>query len=110
MQIKKEIIDKKYCCKFVALDSGREVGRAFVYFIYNDLHKEPYALLEDVFVDEKYRQKGLGRELVEKVIKEAKNKKCYKIIGSSRKSRDSVHKFYEKIGFENYGVEFRINL
>ena len=30
---------------------GREVGRAFLYVLRNDLHPEPFGFVEDVFVD-----------------------------------------------------------
>ncbi len=91
-------------------DSGEEIGRASIYLINNDLHDKAYALLEDVFVNEEHRGKGLGKQLVEKAVKEAKNQGCYKIIGTSRNTRLEVHTFYKQLGFEQYGFEFRMNL
>jgi len=35
---------------------------------------------------------------------------CYKLVATSRASRPRVHELYERLGFENYGVEFRMNL
>jgi len=40
--------------------------------IYNDLHPEPYGLLEDVFVEEEFRGQGIGKSLVRAVIEKAK--------------------------------------
>lgn len=87
-----------------------EIARAYLYVLRNNLHDEPFGLLEDVYVDENYRGQGVGSELVKKVIEMAKEKNCYKIIATSRTSRAKVHEFYKRLGFEEYGVEFRINL
>lgn len=87
-----------------------EIARAYLYVMRNDLHDEPFGLLEDVYVDENYRGQGVGSELVKKVIEMAKEKNCYKIIATSRTSRPKVHELYKRLGFEEYGVEFRINL
>ena len=96
--------------KITAQENGREVGRAHLYLIYNDLHPgAPYGLLEDVFVDESQRGRGTGTKLVQAVIEEAKARGCYKLVATSRHERDKVHELYEKLGFVNYGIEFRIN-
>lgn len=91
-------------------EDGVELGRAWLYLIYNDLHTEPYGLLEDVFVKEDNRGKGVGKKLLEKVLLEARERKCYKIIGTSRMSRDMVHEWYKRLGFREYGLEFRMDL
>jgi len=96
--------------KFIIEKDGKVAGRAYLYLIYNDLHSEPYGFLEDVFIEESYRGQGIGGELVKAVIEEAKELGCYKLIGTSRNSRTEVHEFYKKLGFEDYGKEFRIDL
>ena len=87
-----------------------EVGRAYLYILKNDLHLEPFGLLEDVFVNEDYRGKGLMKNLVRRVLKIAANHNCYKVIATSRHERRKVHECYKKLGFAEYGIEFRINL
>jgi GNAT superfamily N-acetyltransferase len=99
-----------YAKKVCAYDGEKVVGRAYVYVIFNDLHEAPYGLLEDVFVNESYRGRGVGGKLLEKAIAEAKECGCYKLIGTSRLSRTEVHEWYERLGFEKYGYEFRMNL
>ncbi len=108
--LKKEKDDRAFALKFTIEEAGREVGRASLYLLFNDLHIEPYGLLEDVFVQEEYRGKGYARELIYAVIEEAKKQKCYKLIATSRESRSEVHAMYQKYGFEKYGFEFRMNL
>ncbi len=89
---------------------GREVGRAYLYIMNNDLHEAPFGLLEDVHVEETERGKGFGTRLVEEVIRAARESGCYKLIATSRLSRPKVHALYERLGFENHGVEFRMDL
>jgi GNAT superfamily N-acetyltransferase len=87
-----------------------EIARAYLYVMTNDLHAEPFGLLEDVFVDESQRGSGLGTALVEEVIAAAREAGCYKLVATSRVSRPKVHELYERLGFQNYGIEFRMNL
>lgn len=108
MKIKKKTKNSKIIKFFVEDESGKEIGRASLCLIFNDLHKEPYGLLEDVFVDESLRAQGIGTELTNKVIAEAKAQKCYKLIATSRFEREKVHKLYEKLGFKQHGIEFRM--
>lgn len=96
--------------KFEAKTGKKTVGRAYLYIIKNDLYKQAYGLLEDLYVEEAYRSQGIGRSLLLKVISEAKKRKLYKLIGTSRTFRTQVHNFYEKYGFKKYGFEFRMDL
>jgi GNAT superfamily N-acetyltransferase len=109
MKISKSIKTSK-AIKMEIKDGKKTVGRAFLYLIKNDLHKKPYGLLEDVYVDENYRKQGLGGQLVKAVITEAKKQKCYKLLATSRMERESVHKYYEKFGFKKHGFEFRLEM
>ena len=87
-----------------------EIARAYLYVMTNDLHAEPFGLLEDVFVDESQRGSGLGTALVKEVIAAAREAGCYKLVATSRAARPKVHELYERLGFANYGLEFRMNL
>ena len=108
MKIEKNEIKTKGI-KLELIENGEKIGRCFIYLIYNDLHDKPYALLEDVFIEERYRGKGYGKLLVQEAIKLAKELGCYKIIATSRFERENVHKFYEGLGFKKWGFEFRID-
>lgn len=78
---------------------NKEVGRAFLYIMYNNLHDRPFGLMEDVYIDESVRGQGIGTQLVNKVIETARTKKCYKLIATSRYPRTKVHKLYQRLGF-----------
>lgn len=66
--------------------------------------------MESVYVEPEFRSKGTGTQLVRAVIEEAKNRNCYKLIGTSRTANERVHKPYERLGFNKWGFEFRMDL
>lgn len=97
--------------KFFIEKDGREIARAFLVPIFNQLHKKPYGLLEDVFVEEEFQGMDSGTKLVLEAEKEAKALGFYKIIATSRFiGRAKVHQFYKRLDFNCYGYDFRKNL
>jgi GNAT superfamily N-acetyltransferase len=56
--------------------------------------------IENVVTDKKYRQKGIGKYLINMAIKYGKENNCYKIILQSGFKRKESHIFYEKCGFD----------
>ena len=96
--------------KFTVHDNNKEVGRAYLYILHNDLHQRPFGFIEDVFVEEEYRGQGVGSQLVKNMMEEARKRNCYKIIMTSRYSKPRVHALYEKLGFKDHGKEFRLDL
>lgn len=88
---------------------NKEIGRAYLYIMRNDLHEKPFGFMEDVEIAETHRGKGIGSQLVKELIGTAKNISCYKLIAGSRHNRPKVHQLYERLGFRNHGVEFRID-
>jgi GNAT superfamily N-acetyltransferase len=101
---------KSYGIKFFVKKDGKEVGRAFLYIMQNDLKKEPFGFLEDLFVNEELRGQGIATEMLKNVIAEAKKLNCYKLVCTSRYENEGVHKLYEKLGFKNFGIEFKMYL
>ncbi len=110
MEIKKEIKKDSFAVKISLEEAGKIMGWAYLCIIFQDRHKEPYGLMENVYIEPEYRSRGLGKELVKLLIAEAKERGCYKIIGTSKHSKPEVHTFYEKFGFKNIGAEFRMDL
>lgn len=110
MEYKQDEIKESLAVKITAVENGAVLGRVFLYVLKNDLHKEPFGFLEDLYVEEEYRKKGIGSKLVELAIEEAKKRGCYKLIGNSRQFAGGIHNFYENMGFQKWGFEFRINL
>lgn len=109
MDIKYTKENKSFAIKVTAEENGKVLGRASLYIMFNDLHKEPFGFIEDVFVEEGNRGKGIGTKLVNAVLDEAKKQNCYKVICTSRHEKTAVHDLYLKLGFKDHGKEFRID-
>ncbi len=97
-----------YGLKYQIIENGKEVARTYLYVMNNDLHAEPFGLMEDVFVSEEYRRKGYGEQLVKAIISEAKRIGCYKLICNC--SKEWIQEWYIRLGFKNRGIELRIDL
>lgn len=85
------------------------IARATIVLVENELHDKPYALLEDVFVEEEYRGQGYGRKISQMAIAKAREMACYKIVCTSRSEREHVHALYESLGMIKHGYSFRMN-
>ena len=109
MKIEKKRIEARGIRFFININ-GKEVARAFLYLLKNDQHKRPFGFVEDVFVREGLRGQGMGAKIMEELIKTAKEEKCYKLILTSRYSKPRVHELYKKLGFKDWGKEFRMDL
>lgn len=101
-----EVNSKAY--RFSFSEGGQKIARAYLYVIRNDLHVKPYGLLEDVWVSDVFRGKGVATSLMQDVISKAKEEGCYKIIATSRLEKMKVHDLYLRIGFALHGYEFRM--
>lgn len=110
MQVKQKELGYKGVKLFIKDEHDKEVARAYLYVLKNDLRDKPFGFMEDVFVSETQRGQGLGTTIVKALIEEAKKRGCYKIVATSRHSKPKVHALYNKIGFENFGVEFKMYL
>ncbi|MDJ0594688.1 MAG: GNAT family N-acetyltransferase [Pleurocapsa sp. MO_226.B13] len=71
MNINTETITAKGI-KFSLVENNQEIARAYLYLMHNELHHEPFGLLEDVYVAESQRGKGLGTKLVQQVMQAAR--------------------------------------
>jgi GNAT superfamily N-acetyltransferase len=109
MEIKREA-RTAHGVRFSLSRDGKEIARAYLYVMSNDLHQAPFGLLEDVYVEESHRSGGLGTSLVREVVGAARDAGCYKLVATSRTSRTEVHELYRHLGFADHGIEFRMNL
>jgi GNAT superfamily N-acetyltransferase len=109
--LKENKLTQVYFCSKLSTGkiNGEEVVHAFLYILSNDLHKEPFGFLEDVFVEKGASGEELGKEIIKQIMSFAEDSGCYKLIATSRTSRDTVHKIYTKLGFILHGKEFRMD-
>lgn len=93
----------------VAQYRGEVVGTMVLLIVPNLSHAAcPWALVENLIIDQGHRSLGLGRLLMEYAIDWAKEAGCYKLVLSSDKKRREAHYFYRSLGFEASAHGFRL--
>lgn len=83
---------------FIAKNNDKIIGSGTILIEPKLIHDLSYVgHIEDIIIDGNYRNKGIGKLIVEKLIKFAKENKCYKVILDCSVTNA---KFYEKLGFK----------
>jgi len=67
-------------------------------------------LIEGVRIDRNHRGKGLGKQLIQWAIKQAREKDCTIVQLSSDKQRPAAINFYERLGFKASHEGFKLIL
>jgi GNAT superfamily N-acetyltransferase len=95
----------------VAEEDSKVVGTTVMAILPGFVHgTSPFAVVEYVVVDEKYRGRGIGKSIMEYIIARAREAGCYKIMLTSDKRRQPAHRFYQSLGFEASAHGFRLYL
>ncbi len=96
---------------FLAEIDGRIAGTATVIIVPNlRTPARPYAIVENVVVEESARRSGVGAALIQATINAARAAGCYKVALTSRLDRAEAHAFYERLGFVTTQRSFRLDL
>lgn len=93
---------------FVLLDDSLKnyLGTCSIFIESKLIHNiSKIAHLEDLIINDKYRNLGYGKLLLEYIINYAKQFNCYKIILNCNFDKQI---FYEKCGFQNNGLQMSI--
>jgi ribosomal protein S18 acetylase RimI-like enzyme len=61
---------------------------------------KPMINIHDVIVLKEYRKKGIGRQLMNALIEEAKRRKCSRITLEVRKDNDKAQNLYRDLDFK----------
>jgi ribosomal protein S18 acetylase RimI-like enzyme len=76
------------------------IASCVVVIIPNLTHnQQPYALIENVITDERFRNRGYGTELLNAAKAIALRENCYKIMLMTGSKKESTLNFYEKAGY-----------
>jgi N-acetylglutamate synthase-like GNAT family acetyltransferase len=103
-----EILDDHRRRFLIAEEADGVVGTADVIVVPNLTHAaRRVAFVENVVVTAKRRGHGIGRELMEEVLRRAEAAGCYKVQFLSNRTRIRAHAFYERLGFEPSSEGFR---
>jgi GNAT superfamily N-acetyltransferase len=90
--------------------NGRIAGTLVLVVVPNLSHQgRPYALVEDVVVDEAERGAGYGELLMRYAMDAARSAGCYKLVLTSNKRRADAHRFYKRLGLEATSEGFRFD-
>ncbi|ESQ75398.1 GNAT family N-acetyltransferase [Asticcacaulis sp. AC402] len=68
----------------------------------------PYALIENVVTDARFRSRGYGKAVLKHATEAAWHAGCYKVMLLTGSKRPEVLKFYQDAGFEQNKTGFQI--
>ena len=94
-------------------ESGKTIsGYAFYFFTYSSFKARRTLYLEDIFISEKFRNKGIGKLFFSKLLEIARKNKCGRIEWVVLDWNENALRFYEKLGAMELKdwKTFRINL
>jgi len=91
---------------YVAEDNGKLIGFATFSVRLVIRYPKPIAELDELYVVPTFRRKSVGKMLMYKVLSKAKELNCHRLFIESYYKHEAAHKFYETLGFTNYGYHF----
>jgi GNAT superfamily N-acetyltransferase len=94
----------------VAEIDSKLVGLMSLVFLPRLNRSKPEAWIPDFIVDQEYRNKGIGRELLKKCIRIARRKKCWRVRLETGLSRKCAQRFYTKTGMKPFALAFMLPL
>ena len=100
LKVFEEIIESTYLDLIVAEDDGVLLGSCYLNIIPNMTRGgRSYAVIENVITDEKYRNQGIGKAMMNEAVNKAWQAGCYKIMLLTGRNNESTHRFYQRCGF-----------
>lgn len=89
------------CELMVAESNGLVIGTFHVtYLTYLPAAGREDCQIENVHVDQAWRNQGVGRKMMEWAISRAKERNCRRVQLTTNKRRKDAHRFYQRLGFE----------
>lgn len=96
---------------YLAKYSDNACGFAQVYPVFSSVAMKPIWILNDLFVNQHFRQKGCAKALMEQVKTEAKEKNIFSIKLATAVTNSKAKKLYESLNykkidqFDNYSLK-----
>lgn len=102
IELWERILEDKDHHIIVAEEDGRIVSSCVCVIIPNLTHnQQPYAFVENVITDEKYRKRGLATECLNYAKKIAQDENCYKMMLLTGSKKESTLGFYRQAGYNS---------
>lgn len=94
---------------------GAYHGNTLVGFVHVVLHPNTWdttdcCYLEDLYVDNTVRGRGVGRALIEQVYYFAENKDCNRVYWTTQEGNTVARKLYDALATQTDMVQYRYNL
>ncbi len=106
---RKSIESENDKCLSVKQD-GKTVGFCAIVFANNFWQEGTIAQISTMVVHEEYRNRGIGKKLLQSAIAIAQKRNCKKLELESSFHRKSAHGFYENNGFKKRAYYFSIDI
>jgi GNAT superfamily N-acetyltransferase len=84
----------------VAKEQSAIVGMVNLLFSVSTALGAKVAILEDMFVLPEWRDRGMGSQIIERAIQEARDQGCARITLLTDTTNESAHRFYSRHGFK----------
>lgn len=94
-----ERLTKNESVIFIAYEDGKPVGFTQLFPSFSSVSMQKSLVLNDLYVKETARRKGVAKELINKAIALAKETKAKGILLETGKENVNAQKLYETIGF-----------
>lgn len=97
-----DILTDKNHYVLVGKDDDAIISSCVMIIVPNLTHgQRPYAFIENVITDERYRNKGYATEILNAAKYIAIEKQCYKIMLMTGSKKESTLAFYKKAGYNS---------
>jgi GNAT superfamily N-acetyltransferase len=93
-----------------AYEGGTMVGFAAYLFHRSTWAKHHYCYLEDLFVAEGQRGKGIARKLIETLTAVARRENCSRLYWGTREGNKTAQTLYDQLAEKTDFLEYRIKL
>jgi GNAT superfamily N-acetyltransferase len=101
----------RYAYVVIAEYEGKAVGQALYFYNFSTFKGKPGIYLEDLYVRPEYRNKGIGKALLNYLIELAKENDCGRVEWVVLDWNESAINFYKSLGAEpmNDWIVFRLS-
>lgn len=102
LELWRRILEDKNHHIIVAEEDGQIVSSCVCVVIPNLTHnQQPYAFVENVITDERYRKRGLATDCLNYAKQIAEEANCYKMMLLTGSKKESTLNFYRQAGYNS---------
>jgi GNAT superfamily N-acetyltransferase len=95
---------------WVAVADGELIGLVGIHVAQVLAYDGDAAKVSEIVVDDRYRRRGIGAQLMQVAEEEARRRGCVVLFLTTAERRKDAHAFYRRLGFEETGRRFAKSL